>query len=430
MPLVSTVRARRWLAVAASLFAFTVFGTGRARAFGDLFRFNDAAAVGGGGGHWFTGSHAYGFGCEVCHDGPASTQISVEGLPPSYVPGATYQLLVRWPISSLHVTGLVEMTDDAGRGVGTVSVSDAPPPTERCVPVDDGVPAALVFAGPELNLENNRQLVGMQDCGGQQLHWSWTAPRTDVGRVWFSGGLVEPNHDLTANGDRTAKFLRPIASPSDAASSIRTGAASNVGGQCSVRAAVGGGGDPRSWSVVVALAIAFTLARRRKLAIAAVLLAIAALGCNGDPVQYGAVPSPDGATFARDVYPVLLRDCAFSTCHGLPERFLRIVGPGRMRLDPLSKPEDPATLPELALSYERTRDMLSTAAALEDSLLLRKPLEVEAGGQEHVGTDDFGRNQFTSQADPRYLMLAAWARTVGLPPTLADLPAPPSAANP
>lgn len=129
--------------------------------------------------------------------------------------------------------------------------------------------------------------------------------------------------------------------------------------------------------------------------------------------------------FGRDVYPLLLRDCAFSTCHGKDERFFRIVGPGRVRLDPSSKPEDPATLPELLMTYERARDMLATDARAQDSLLLRKPLEASAGGQGHLGADDFGRNVYASQADPRYALLLRWAMSVGPAPTQADLVATP-----
>jgi hypothetical protein len=136
------------------------------------------------------------------------------------------------------------------------------------------------------------------------------------------------------------------------------------------------------------------------------------------------LPSPDGKQFAAEVYPLLLRDCAFSTCHGAPERFLQIYGPGRVRLDPIaSKPADPMTLAEVLHSYQRARSMLTDGGPVQQSLLLRKPLALEAGGQAHRGADDFGRNLFSSQSDPRYLALLGWAESQGLQPTAADVAA-------
>ena len=75
------------------------------------------------------------------------------------------------------------------------------------------------------------------------------------------------------------------------------------------------------------------------------------------------------------VYPLLLRDCAFSLCHGDPNRFFQLYGPGRTRLDPKLMSSDPATQAEIQRSYDRARSMLATAATVQDSLLLRKPLE-------------------------------------------------------
>jgi hypothetical protein len=152
--------------------------------------------------------------------------------------------------------------------------------------------------------------------------------------------------------------------------------------------------------------------------------------CSGSDAEYtGALPQPDGALFVHTVYPILLRDCAFSNCHGMNERFLQVYGPGRIRLDAMhTKPDDPMTLPEVLHSYDRARSMLATDSVLERSLLLGKPLEPEAGGQGHKGVDDFGRNVFVSTQDPAYLQLLAWARSTGLPPTAAMVDAATAAA--
>jgi hypothetical protein len=136
------------------------------------------------------------------------------------------------------------------------------------------------------------------------------------------------------------------------------------------------------------------------------------------------LPSPDGALFVQEIYPLLLRDCAFSTCHGAEARFFQVFGPGRSRLDAAAtKPDDPITLPEVLHSYDRARSMLATAAQLERSLLLSKSLELGAGGQGHKGVDDFGRNVFASTRDPAYVQLLTWARSTGLPPTAAQVDA-------
>ena len=133
---------------------------------------------------------------------------------------------------------------------------------------------------------------------------------------------------------------------------------------------------------------------------------------------------PDGRRFVNEAYPVLLRDCAFSSCHGSPDRFLRIVGPGRPRLDPDStEVTDPMQRDEVLFSYERARSMLATGASPAESLLLMKPLELSAGGQGHRGADDFGSNVYRSENDEALQVLKRWATSTGLPPSEADVAA-------
>jgi hypothetical protein len=145
-------------------------------------------------------------------------------------------------------------------------------------------------------------------------------------------------------------------------------------------------------------------------------LVLAGVGCERTPELSGELRLPDGAQFAREVYPVLLRDCAFPACHGAPERFLRVVGPGRTRLYADVAPREAPLLEEVVLSYERARSLLGSAEAPEDSLLLDKPLDIAAGGQTHGGADSFGRNLFRSTSDSRYVLLREWARSSGTVP--------------
>src|ERR1700712_3636960 len=90
------------------------------------------------------------------------------------------------------------------------------------------------------------------------------------------------------------------------------------------------------------------------------------LACCADSGNaLGTLPNPDGRTFVRDVYPILLRDCAFSACHGSESGFLRVVGPGRPRLDPSAvEVTDPMLYEEVLFSYDRARSLLASTGAV------------------------------------------------------------------
>jgi hypothetical protein len=163
---------------------------------------------------------------------------------------------------------------------------------------------------------------------------------------------------------------------------------------------------------------------------AALLWAPFVLSCAGGKEYSGPLPNPDGEQFVNEVYPLLLRDCAHVGCHGMPERFFQLYGPGRARIpvdqmNPATRVEldytDPAHFDEVLHSYQRTLSMLATSELVEDSLLLRKPLEARAGGQGHKGVDDLGRNVFASKQDPSWQLLRAWSKSTGSPPTLEQV---------
>jgi len=144
------------------------------------------------------------------------------------------------------------------------------------------------------------------------------------------------------------------------------------------------------------------------------LMLIALPACAGGEEWIGALPAADYAHFEATAYPVLLRDCAFSECHGVEQRFFHVYGPGRARLDPMLDPAAPATPDEVVASYKRAVSMLATDGDVERSLLLTKPLETSAGEQGHKGTDVLGRNVYSSASDPSYQALKAWGmRAVG-----------------
>jgi hypothetical protein len=141
-------------------------------------------------------------------------------------------------------------------------------------------------------------------------------------------------------------------------------------------------------------------------------LVAAASGCGGESPT-AEPPRVDAAAFERDVYPVLLADCGYPACHGDAGRFYRVWGPGRARLDARTPLYDPPTPAELAASFDRARSMLSGAARPEDALLVRKPLEVNAGGAAHQGRDALGRDVYADREAPGWRTIAAWAGVRG-----------------
>lgn len=140
----------------------------------------------------------------------------------------------------------------------------------------------------------------------------------------------------------------------------------------------------------------------------ALLVSLCCGACSADEKPVG-LPSPSGSGFADDVYPVLLRDCGMSQCHGAETRFFRVVGPGRARLSEDTDALAPVTPQEILFSYDRAISMLEPAPHTGQSLLLRKPLDPRAGGASHEGRDAYGRNVYAETTAPGYRAIATWA---------------------
>ncbi len=145
----------------------------------------------------------------------------------------------------------------------------------------------------------------------------------------------------------------------------------------------------------------------------AVFALTVASGCAFEAPPAGP-PTPRYDLFQTDVYPILMRDCGFPDCHGNEARFFRVYGPGRLRMPGLGLEDDidaPVTEAEMRASYERARSMLASAGRVEDTLLVRKPLEIDRGGAAHMGIDEHGQDVYLSTESEGYRALLAWART-------------------
>lgn len=138
-----------------------------------------------------------------------------------------------------------------------------------------------------------------------------------------------------------------------------------------------------------------------------------------DPIEPAQFAKRDTRQFEREVYPVLLRDCAFPACHGDPKRFFRVFGPGRTRQPNVGSmvelsPFDVPTSNEKFGSADAALSMIDERDPI-NSLLLRKPLAVEAGGAGHQGVDAYGRDVYRTTQDSGYVALARWV--LSPPPT-------------
>ncbi|HYJ08118.1 MAG TPA: DUF2271 domain-containing protein [Polyangiaceae bacterium] len=219
-------------------------GLPRARAFSEPKLYGDLPAEGGGGGRYFTGSPADGYGCGSCHTGQGSFPIAITGLPvDGYVPGKPYVVRVSWPLAAQRAlsataqgfrpstTLTAEFVAESGTSFGSIDLQrQFAGPTEVCadmpvpmapaeVPtVDPLVPgeppaatpppanrlAATVFKNDPDNLDaapvevtecdgsahGQRCVVATRACGSSEVRIEWTAPEKWRGPIWFSVGFV------------------------------------------------------------------------------------------------------------------------------------------------------------------------------------------------------------------------------------------------
>lgn len=223
----------------------------RSDAFYDPAAFAAPALDGGGGGRFFTGSPADGQTCETCHTGARPPGVDVSGLPARYVPGATYELLVSWSAELGDVGATLELTDERGRGAGSLAL----PPAAEIRDEELCEPRNLQLLGTSLfDAEEGRSIASSGGCGATAMRVQWTAPKANVGLVWFAGAIVASNQQGDVEGDGVTTFIASVPPFS------RQSSASRQHG-CDVLHSTGESTFLPSWT---ALALGLLLVRRRR----------------------------------------------------------------------------------------------------------------------------------------------------------------------
>jgi hypothetical protein len=240
--------------------------------------------LGGGGGRYFTGSPADGYGCSVCHSGPEkfSFPVRVTGLPMNgYIPGTTSSIRLSWAEASAWsgataaqraalkpgvaavlepMTALTaEFVADDAEGAGSAGTLELPilvnDATERCVlragdterelgtsifDVARGVdPVELTDVGKEPcetgGEDEHRCIAAVKPCGSTEMQVRWTAPQRWRGPITFAVGFVaaggktgEPD-----DSDYVTELSIPIHAAVDDANEMTLASGCNVSGALS-----------------------------------------------------------------------------------------------------------------------------------------------------------------------------------------------------
>jgi hypothetical protein len=233
------------------------FAPAAARAYSSPDAYFDRASQGGGGGRWFTGSPADGFGCNVCHTNTPQGRdfpLYVAGLPTGgYALASRQEIVLSWPefatrwrelrpdptvpdapgVARPAVGAVLELVAESGRGSGVIEIDTlvaggaqlCEAPKANLKP-RLGVKLYQVRAGLEpllirpdgnglLRCESRRLgqrcLLALNNCGAHEVRFTWTAPATWEGPIWFSAGFVASERlSGTAQEDSVQEVSVPI----------------------------------------------------------------------------------------------------------------------------------------------------------------------------------------------------------------------------
>jgi hypothetical protein len=144
---------------------------------------------------------------------------------------------------------------------------------------------------------------------------------------------------------------------------------------------------------------------------ALLLVALSAiLGCEGGLEDRAPLPPLDEAYFRCHVQPVLTESCSMFACHGDGSRYFRIYARNRLRYGIAGEAQRNAQLndAERAFNFASARAFIDVSAR-DRSLLLKKPLEIDAGGAFHRGATLYGAgNVFSTEKSADYQTLLKW----------------------
>ncbi len=238
------------LLLAAGFFASTLAIAPSAHAFREAATFAEPVEIGGGGERQFTGSIHDGFTCAVCHRGRDPNPVEITGLPlEGYVPGGTYEIEILMPNSPVSSLGL-ELTDEIGQGVGSLSLPATPEGPDLC----DTPERAGQNAASRITLPESRVVIAMDGCGAERLRAVWTAPADPVGAVWFHTAVVAGDDNADTLGDGVEEIARVIPVSGSSAEAAR------VGSSCD---ASGSPRDAAPWGALIFVAVSRRASRRR-----------------------------------------------------------------------------------------------------------------------------------------------------------------------
>lgn len=252
--------------------------------------FSALAPTGGGGGRYFTGSPAEGYGCAVCHetqDDAVEFPAYVSGLPlDGYGLAVAQQVVISWPefadrwrqvkpdptvaldpdVPPPAMGLLAEFVAENGKASGTLEV-DTRGATEaelceRTRPnLDPKAAAQLYQVRPGLEAKQikpdstgmmrctadqlgQRCILAMKSCGARELRVTWTTPKSWQGPIWFSGGFVATDK---ISGSYDADSVSEISIPLLPKNSQNSTYRQVLSGSCSMIYARQSTGPPPVW---------------------------------------------------------------------------------------------------------------------------------------------------------------------------------------
>lgn len=132
-------------------------------------------------------------------------------------------------------------------------------------------------------------------------------------------------------------------------------------------------------------------------------------GCEKGLTDNAPLPALDEAYFRCRVQPILTKNCAQLACHGTPDRYYRIYARNRLRYGIAGEAQrnSPLNEGERKFNFDATRAFLNVDKA-DESLVLKKPLESDAGGFYHGATKLGLSNVFPSVEASEYQTVLKW----------------------